>query len=162
MLRGILNNSRKEEITLQEEINILRNYIELEQRMSSKTFTYTIHTDLKNIDPEEILIPTMLIQPFVENSIEHAFQKNKLGNIIINFTIQHHYLHCSIVDNGIGIHQSKKQKKHKSHKSVALKVSKERLNILSLKSNLSINEIKQDNEIKGTKVSFKIPLKTDF
>ncbi|APZ47244.1 hypothetical protein BW723_13555 [Polaribacter reichenbachii] len=162
LLRGILNNSRKEEITLQEEIDLLKNYIELEQRMSAKTFTYSINTQLNNIDPEEILIPTMLIQPFVENSIEHAFQKNKTGEIMINFEVKHHFLLCSIIDNGIGIHQSKQQKQHSHHKSVALKVSKERLYLISTKSNLKISEIKEDKDIKGTQVNFRIPLKTDY
>jgi LytS/YehU family sensor histidine kinase len=130
LLRGILNNSRTEEITLQEEITLLKNYIELEQRMSSKTFTYTITANLNNIDPEEILIPAMLLQPFVENCVQHAFQKNDLGTIEINFDIKHSFLQCAIIDNGIGIHQSKKRKPATKHKSVALSVAKERLQIL--------------------------------
>ena len=162
LLRGILNNSRTEEITLQEEITLLKNYIELEQRMSSKTFTYTITSNLNNIDPDEILIPAMLLQPFVENCVQHAFQKNDLGTIQINFDVKHGFLHCAIIDNGIGIHQSKKRKPITEHKSVALSVAKERLHILSYKSNFKIDEITEDNKIKGTKVSFRIPLKTDY
>ncbi|WP_339883829.1 sensor histidine kinase [Polaribacter vadi] len=162
LLRGILNNSRTEEITLQEEITLLKNYIELEQRMSSKTFTYTITSNLNNIDPDEILIPTMLLQPFVENCVQHAFQKNDLGTIQINFKVEHGFLLCSIKDNGIGIHQSKKRKSTTKHKSVALSVAKERLHILSYKSNFKIDEIIKDTKIKGTKVSFRIPLKTDY
>ncbi|AOW16447.1 hypothetical protein LPB03_02730 [Polaribacter vadi] len=162
LLRGILNNSRTEEITLQEEITLLKNYIELEQRMSSKTFTYTITSNLNNIDPDEILIPTMLLQPFVENCVQHAFQKNNLGTIQINFKVEHGFLLCSIIDNGIGIHQSKKRKSTTKHKSVALSVAKERLHILSYKSNFKIDEIIEDTKIKGTKVSFRIPLKTDY
>ena len=162
LLRGILNNSRTEEITLQEEITLLKNYIELEQRMSSKTFTYTITSNLNNIDPDEILIPAMLLQPFVENCVQHAFQKNDLGTIQINFDVKHGFLQCAIVDNGIGIHQSKKRKPTTEHKSVALNVAKERLHILSYKSNFKIDEITEDTKIKGTKVSFRIPLKTDY
>jgi sensor histidine kinase YesM len=162
LLRGILNNSRTEEITLQEEITLLKNYIELEQRMSSKTFNYTITANLNNIDPEEILIPAMLLQPFVENCVQHAFQKNDLGTIEINFDIKHGFLHCAIIDSGIGIHESKKRKPATKHKSVALSVAKERLQILSYKSNFKIDEIAEDNRIKGTKVSFRIPLKTDY
>ena len=162
LLRGILNNSRTEEITLQEEITLLKNYIELEQRMSSKTFTYTITSNLNNIDPDEILIPTMLLQPFVENCVQHAFQKNDLGTIQINFKVEHSFLLCTIIDNGIGIHQSKKRKLTTKHKSVALSVAKERLHILSYKSNFKIDEIIEDTKIKGTKVSFRIPLKTDY
>ena len=69
---------------------------------------------------------------------------------------------CTIIDNGIGIHQSKKRKLTTKHKSVALSVAKERLHILSYKSNFKIDEIIEDTKIKGTKVSFRIPLKTDY
>ncbi|WP_026777717.1 histidine kinase [Polaribacter sp. Hel_I_88] len=162
LLRGILNNSRTEEITLQEEITLLKNYIELEQRMSSKTFTFTITSNLNNIDPDEILIPTMLLQPFVENCVQHAFQKNDLGTIQINFDVKHSFLECVIIDNGIGIHQSKKRKTVTDYKSVALNVTKERLHIVSNKSNFKIDEIIEDTKVKGTKVSFRIPLKTDY
>ena len=162
LLRGILNNSRKEEITLQEEIELLKNYIELEQRMSSKSFTYNIVTNLNNIDAEEILVPTMLIQPFVENCIQHAFQKNTTGTIHIQFNVKHRFLNCTIIDNGIGIHQSKNLKKNTNHKSVALNVAKDRLHIISINSSFKIEEIIEDNKVKGTKVYFKIPLKTDY
>jgi hypothetical protein len=162
LLRGILNNSRKEEITLKEEINLLKNYIELEQRMSSKAFTYQIITNLNNIDSDEILIPSMLIQPFIENCIQHAFESNKVGSISIEFKIEYGFLLCSIIDNGIGYSTAQKGKNNSNHKSVALDVSKERLNAISNKSSFSIKEVIKDKRIQGTEVSFKIPLKTDF
>jgi two-component system sensor histidine kinase LytS len=162
LLRGILNNSRKEEITLREEINLLKYYIELEQRMSSKSFTYDIQTNLNNIDADEILIPTMLIQPFIENCIQHGFQKNTLGKIIIKFEVKHHFLNFSIIDNGIGIRESKKRKENSNHISVALKVFKERIENITTKNSFSIDEIIEDSVITGTKVWFKIPLKTDY
>ncbi|WP_172824395.1 sensor histidine kinase [Polaribacter sp. KT25b] len=162
LLRSILNNSRKEEISLKEEIESLKNYIELEQKMSSKTFEYKIITNLNNIDAEEILIPTMLVQPFIENAIKHGFQANTKGIITISFDVKYHFLNCSIIDNGIGIDQSKKGKSNSNHNSLALKVSKERITHISNKSSFTINEIVENSMIKGTKVWFKIPLKTDF
>ena len=65
LLRAILNNSREEHISLDREIQTLRNYIEVEQLMSTKSFSYEISLD-ESIDAEEVLIPPMLIQPFVE------------------------------------------------------------------------------------------------
>lgn len=162
LLRGILNNSRKEEITLQEEINLLKNYIELEQRMSSKEFTFQLDVNLNNIDPEEILIPTMIVQPFVENCIQHAFVSNAKGKITIHFNIEHQFLKFTIIDNGIGIHQSKKNKGNTNHNSLAIHVSKERLYAITTKSSFNISEVVKENEVKGTKVSFRIPLKTDY
>jgi two-component system sensor histidine kinase LytS len=162
LLRGILHNSRKEEITLQEEISLLKNYIELAQRMSSKSFTFTIVANLDNTDADEILIPTMLVQPFVENCVQHAFKDTTLGEVSISFEVKHHFLYCSIIDNGNGIHEAKKRKGNSNHNSVSLKVSKERLHILSPKSSFFIDEIVTENKIRGTKVSFRIPLKTDY
>lgn len=162
LLRGILNNSRKEEITLAEEIKLLKNYIELEQRISSKSFSYNITTNLNNIDAEEILIPTMLIQPFVENCIQHAFEKSYLGEINISFNVKYRFLYCNIIDNGIGIHHSMNKKTSTNHKSVALGIARERLFAINSKSCFKIDEIIENKITRGTKVSFRIPLKTDY
>ena len=163
LLRSILNNSRLEEINLNEEINTLTTYLELEQKMSSKNFNYNIATNLNNIDSEEILLPPMLIQPFIENSLKHAFQSNSdINQIDIQFEINNKFLNISIKDNGIGYNQTQKDKISSNHKSVALKITKERIEHLTKYNSFNIEEIKDKNEIKGTLVSFKIPLKTDF
>lgn len=159
LLRSILNNSRTEEITLEEEIQSLQNYLVLEQKMNTNSFDFEIKTDLQNIAEEEIYIPTMLIQPFVENAVKHAF--NNIANpiIVISFKVDKQFLHCSITDNGIGFKQSQKKS---NHKSAALAITKERLFNISKYSNFNIEEIKESESMKGTKVSFKLPLKTDF
>ncbi|AZJ31252.1 hypothetical protein D6200_01165 [Tenacibaculum mesophilum] len=161
LLRGVLHNSRQEEISLAEEITTLKNYIELEQQINSNTFEYSITTNL-SIEPEEVLIPPMLIQPFVENSIKHGISSVENGKIRISFSIKNNLLHCEIIDNGIGIHQSKELKKISSHKSVALKVTQERIRNLSKKGAFSIIELYNEGKVTGTKVLFEIPLKTDF
>jgi ligand-binding sensor domain-containing protein len=161
LLRAILNNSRAEEISLSQEINTLKNYLALEQKMSSTVFQYTFNIDTNNIDLEEILIPPMLIQPFIENAIKHGFkEKLNTGEITVVFSVKNKFLHCAIVDNGIGYTHS--QKATNNHKSVALKVTKERIKNLSKYSNFDIFELQENNQIKGTKVAFKIPLKTDY
>ena len=159
LLRAILHNSRKEEISLSEEIETLKNYLNLEQKINTN-FEYTITTDVQNIAVEEILIPPMLVQPFVENSIKHGFTNN--GKIAINFISKNNFLVCTITDNGIGFEQSKKNKTVKNHTSVALNVTKERIQNLSKNSTFSIKELSENDTIIGTKVEFKIPLKTDF
>lgn len=163
LLRSILNNSRLEEITLRDEIETLSNYLELEQKMSSKDFKYNFYTDLNNIDAEEILIPPMLIQPFVENAIKHGFQIETVNPMLsISIKVKHHFLYFTIDDNGIGYHQSKKKSNNRNHTSIALSVTKERIENLSPKTNFKIQEITEDNQIKGTKITFRIPLKTDY
>ncbi|MFD2567821.1 ligand-binding sensor domain-containing protein [Pseudotenacibaculum haliotis] len=156
LLRNILNSSRQEEISLKDEIKTLDNYLTLEQQMASKQFDYEIHTQTQGIDVEEILIPPMLIQPFVENSVKHGFKHiNRKGKIDIEFIVKGDYLECKIKDNGIGIEQSKQMKKS-HHPSTALKVTQERIQSLTQEHSLII---KEDN---GTIVSFRLPLKTDF
>ena len=163
LLRSVLNNSRLEEISLQDEIDTLKNYLNLEQKMNSKSFEYSIETSLNNIDLEEILIPPMLLQPFIENCIKHAFQPNKLdAKIKIYFEVKGKFLHFTIEDNGIGFQQSKKEKVKSSHQSVALEVTKERIQHITKYNSFSIKEIEEQKEIKGTKIGFKIPLKTDY
>ena len=156
LLRSILNSSRQEEISLTEEVKTLENYLILEQQMSTNSFEYSIHLATENIDPEEILIPPMLIQPFVENSIKHGFQQiDKKGEIEITFKVNGDFLDCTIKDNGMGIEKSKESNKQ-HHQSMALQVTKDRIESLSGKNSL---QIKDDN---GTTISFIIPLKTDF
>lgn len=162
LLRSVLNNSRLEEISLQEEIETLQNYLSLEQKMNSKSFKFSIETSLNNIDSEEILIPPMLVQPFVENAIKHGISSSYNGEIIIKFNVKYRFLECTITDNGNGFYQTQKQKTKNSHKSIAVKITKERIKNLSKYSQFSIEELKNENSILGTKIWFKIPLKTDY
>jgi len=162
LLRSILHNSRQEEISLSQEIATLKNYIELEQQMNTKPFNFSIKTTTNNIDLEEILIPPMLVQPFVENSIKHGISTiSKQGNVTILFEIKYNFLHCTITDNGVGFHHSKTTKTT-NHSSVALEVTKERIQNLSNIDSYKIEEITEDKAIKGTKVWFKVPLKVDY
>ncbi|WP_435263384.1 histidine kinase [Tenacibaculum sp. nBUS_03] len=161
LLRSILNTSRKEEVNLSDEIATLKNYISLEQQMSSNLFTYDIQTQL-TYDAEEVLIPPMLIQPFIENSIKHGIKNINKGKITVKFYDIKNHLHCEIIDNGVGVHQSQKNKKTNDHASLAIKVTKERIKNLTSNISIKINEVIENDTVKGTKVWFKIPLKTDF
>ena len=130
--------------------------------MSEKPFDFSIKTIVNTIDLEEILIPPMLIQPFVENSIKHAFHGvSENAKIEITFTIKSNQLSCLIVDNGIGFKHSQKDKTT-NHSSAALIITRERIESLSKYTSFTIQELKEDTKVLGTKVEFKIPLKTDF
>ncbi len=163
LLRETLVNSRKDTISLDQEINTLRHYVEVERLMAEKQFEYDIvlNTDL---DPEEILVPPMLIQPFVENAIRHGILKGpREGELKIKFDTTDDLLKVSITDNGIGIYSSQQQKPKTDHQSMALKVTRERLESISGKNALEISEIKNnDGSIGGTTIVFKIPLETDY
>ena len=162
LLRSILNNSRTDEITLLDEIQTLESYLALEQKMHTFHFDYSIQLNLKTIDTEEILIPPMLIQPFVENSVRHAFSNtNKKAKIEIIFEVKHQYLHITILDNGIGFRKIK-EKRDKKHKSAALEITEERIQNITPNHGFHIGTILKNESVKGTKVAFKIPLKTDY
>jgi sensor histidine kinase YesM len=163
LLRATLNNSRKELITLAEETQTLQHYITVEQLMATKPFTFSIEIN-GDLDPEEILIQPMLIQPFVENAIRHGILKAPTEGVLhIIFDIAAPLLHCKIRDNGVGIFTSQQQKEKTNHQSMALTVTKERLQSISGKNTLKITEIKrEDGTIGGTSVTFSIPLLTDY
>jgi LytS/YehU family sensor histidine kinase len=163
LLRETLVNSRKDTITLDQEIKTIIHYIEVERLMAEQPFTYDI--DLKtNLDAEEILIPPMLIQPFVENAIRHGILKGpREGKLYIEFSNTEDILKVTITDNGVGIFSSQQNKPKTDHQSMALRVTKERLESISGANALEIKEIKlKDGSIGGTTIVFKIPLETDY
>ena len=163
LLRETLINSRKDTISLDQEIKTLRHYIEVERLMAEKPFEYYIDINT-DVDVEEILIPPMLIQPFVENAIRHGILKGpRAGELSIEFTNTNDVLQVTITDNGVGIFSSQQQKPKTDHQSMALTVTRERLESISGKNALEMTEIKlEDGSIGGTTIVFKIPLETDY
>ncbi|PTX61033.1 two component regulator with propeller domain [Kordia periserrulae] len=161
LLRETLTNSRKDTITLAQEVKTLKNYIEVERLMASNDFTYAIEVT-SDLDPEEVLIPPMLIQPFVENAIRHGIMPlQREGKLNITFTTDTNFLYATVTDNGIGIQQSQQNKPKTDHQSMALQVTKERIESLAGKNTLTIHDLSKEVGT-GTKISFKIPLETEF
>lgn len=130
LTRQVLEQSRKETISLDEEISTLKNYIELQQLRLNNGFEYVIECD-ETVETD-VLIPPLLIQPFVENAVEHGLKpqaKEIKGLITIHFT-QHtdeKNLICTIKDNGIGLAASRKLKLKDNHESLSTKITDERL-----------------------------------
>ena len=168
LMRGILSNSKKEKITLQEEYNTLDKYLKMEQFCQASKFDYEINLP-KGKDPDEIEIPPMLIQPFVENSIFHGVSHLKMGGKIkVSFTVMGEQLHCEILDNGVGRKRAQEIKKEnkKGHQSVALEVTQKRLGAFNDKGTYEHFKIEDvlsdDGQVGGTKVSLVMPLMLSF
>lgn len=163
LLRETLLNSRKNTISLDQELKTLEHYIQVEQLMASKPFMYSLKTD-ENIEIEEVLIPPMLVQPFVENAIRHGILKGDTpGQLDILFYTKANFLYCEIQDNGVGIFTSQKNKTKTDHQSLAIAVTIERIQSISGDGAVIIKELKNsDGSVKGTKIIFKIPLETDY
>lgn len=135
LIRMILSHSRKDAITLDDEIKLLKNYLELQQLRFDGKFTYEIYVD-EELETEFVKIPPMLAQPFVENSLEHGlFRNNEPGKITIRFRKDADRLKVEIEDNGIGINQSMKFKPaSKGHESLATVIAKDRIENLNKQS----------------------------
>jgi LytS/YehU family sensor histidine kinase len=164
LMRLTLEYSKESLIPIDKEIEGLQNYLELEQLRFNNMFSFTI-TKSNAID-DDVALPPLLLQPFIENAIIHGvIPKKEQGSIAIDFTIEKESLVCIIEDNGIGFEQSKIAKKDSvtAHKSMALDITKKRLELMetstSMKANVEIIELKNDkNEVQGTKVILKIPV----
>ncbi len=161
LIRLILENSPKEFITIETEIDILDKYLKTQKLRFENRFDFKI-TAPEELIFKKVLIPPMITQPFVENSIEHG-QLNIVenGNIHIEFKQVDNMLFVKIEDNGIGRKESEKKKMKKNHKSMALNITKERVNILNKKykskATVEIGDLKQE-KYSGTLVELYLPL----
>ena len=161
MMRSVLNQSREETIFLSEEVDYLKSYLNLEQMANNNNFDWEVNVDSKVED--DIRIPTMIIQPFVENAIIHGVKslKDRRGNIQLNFQMDGTKILCSVVDNGIGM-KAAEFKKSSSHKSIALEVAKERLSTkmsVSRENPIIYKDLTDENKtVKGTEVLITIPI----
>jgi len=168
LMRATLENARTETITLEEEINTLSNYLSLEQFSRGNTFDYEI-TVADNIDEEAVYLPSMILQPFVENAIIHGVAHlDKRGKIAVTFIRKGKRLNCAIEDNGIGRAKAKMVKSQISegHKSAALDITRERLNLLrsgkAAKNSLEIIDLMDEaGNALGTRVEVIIPVEED-
>ncbi|MFC2107617.1 histidine kinase [Bacteroidota bacterium] len=164
LVRNILDSSFEEYVPLEEEISTIENYFELQKVRFENTFDYSIEVD-KAIDPENIYIPPMLLQPFIENSIEHGFKnRDTMGNIQVCFTLEDDMMLVELEDDGIGREKSQELlfKENKHHKSKATSITRDRIKVLNKKNKkkilLDIQDLKnENNDPIGTKVIFKIP-----
>ncbi len=163
LLRLILENSREKLVPINEELSAIQNYVDLHNMRSKSNFKYTLTLD-ENIEESELLIPPMLIQPFVENAIEHGFKKDFTNaEIFIDIKFDKNKLVCMIKDNGIGIDASKTNANN-SKKSLSTTITSERLKILSKEYKVESGVVIQDRSIfdeQGTQITLTLPYKTD-
>jgi hypothetical protein len=158
LMRRILEQTRKHEIALDEEIETLNLYLELEQLRFGHRFDFAIHVD-ENISQEGILLPPMLTQPFIENSIQHGMShKKEKGTIEVSFALKGELLVCTVADDGIGREKAAElNKKRKGHTSRAMEVTQDRMQKLSAQNpNAGIDIF--DLPEGGTKVEVRIPV----
>lgn len=129
LLRQMFENAKKTYVTLTDEINFVSRYIELERLRFNYGFTCAI--DIKQLDESRTYyIPTMMIQPIVENAIRHGLAPKKVnGELKMNFYLDQDLLICKIDDNGIGLKKDIQSLPHQ--KASALGIINERLHLIN-------------------------------
>ncbi len=163
LLRITLENSRDKLVPLGQELQAVNNYLQLQNLEDNNAYNYTVKVD-EAIDEQLFKIPPMLIQPFIENAIEHAF-KNKTENREIDIQLKYvnKELICTIIDNGIGI-DAKNGHQQQDKKSLATTITSERLKMLSkdfnIKGSVHVEDRKHHQE-QGTKVTLILPYKKE-
>ena len=165
LIRLILENSPKEFITLETEIEILEKYLKTQKLRFENRFDYQINVP-ETLVFKKVLIPPMITQPFVENAIEHG-QLNTIenGQITINIVEKEEMLYVEVSDNGVGITESTKKKNPLSeHKSMAMDITNQRVSILNKKykskARIAISNLTEEKH-SGTRVEIFLPLLTE-
>ncbi len=165
LMRITLDNSLHSAIPLRDELDALRLYLELEALRLEGKFTYSIDYG----GEESILetkIPTLMIQPFVENAIWHGImlKSNKTGHVQITIRNTDTMVLCTIEDNGVGRDESRKirESTNKVHKSMGFQITQQRIDLLNSmygqKFNIKVTDLYDSNEKPmGTRVSISIP-----
>lgn len=164
LVRLTLENSRREFLSLKSEIKTLKLYLELQAMRFESVFDFELHID-PDIDVDQLLVPPMFSQPFVENAIEHGLRhKNNKGQIQIDYRlINHGCIQITVKDNGIGREKAKEISNKKKHNALALKITEQRLTAFSKKFKqsfyLEVMDLKDNGRASGTKVIVLLPVK---
>ncbi len=162
LTRQILELNQRDFISLEDEIKFIENYIAIQQLRFDEPFQYELSVD-SEVESNELLIPPMITQPFLENAIEHGIMnKQGAGKIAIKFSSTATHLQILIEDNGVGRDQASFNQRNKAHRSLATQITLDRLANMekSFKkpAAMGINDIVKDGLVCGTKVFFDLPL----
>lgn len=159
LTRAILENSEKKQILLSEELELIQLYVEIESLRLNNKLSYTVKID-PEIDVENTLIPPLILQPFIENSIWHGIApKEADGNLCVAIKKEGDSIVFDIDDDGVG--RSALKAEGLKNNSMGIQITKNRLEIINLskkiKSNLKIIDKKQ-----GLRVALNLPLELRF
>jgi ligand-binding sensor domain-containing protein len=161
LIRAILNQSRKQLATIEEECDLLRMYLELECLRFHREFTWDVKIG-PGITPSEMHVPSMLLQPVVENSIKHGFRNLKReGFLKISFERENGCIRCEVEDNGMG----RQDQKNGNEISLGLSITRERLVILNQSLHepctMEVIDLMNNESPAGLKTIFRFPVKME-
>ena len=165
LMRKVIQVSRHDFVTVKEELRLLQDYIEIERMRCAYSFQYTIN--ISNKECLGVSIPAMIIQPFIENAINHGLSplEGREGRLEISFDMHEKNIICTISDNGIGRDRANeiKLKKIRYHQSASIKLTENRIDLYNklykAESKISIVDLFDENkEPAGTQVELIIPI----
>ena len=160
LIRMVLVNSKNKLISLEEELAMLKLYLDMERLRFKDSFEYKIECQEIG-EAENLFVPPLLIQPFAENAIWHGLMnKNEAGELNISFRLENQkLLICTVSDNGIGREAASilKSKSAQKQKSMGLQITKERLDLLNTNEDVQTSFVTEDmfdeeGKAAGTKV----------
>jgi LytS/YehU family sensor histidine kinase len=164
LVRRTLQYSDKDFIEIEQEVKLLELYLSLEKLRFKEDFDYELITN----NLEDVLVPPMIIQPFIENALVHGLlHKEGLKKLKIELKLED-VLVCTIVDNGVGRKMSSEIKKRQrgNQESFAVNAIKKRFEILDdhFKGQLGFEyeDLMKDEQAIGTKVTIRIPIKKKY
>jgi len=168
LVRMILQNSQNSLITLENELDSLRLYLELEMLRFNNRFSYVISLD-KSIDISVLKIPPLIIQPFVENAVWHGLMpKASSGQVEIDISAEKDYLSIKITDDGVGRNKSRAQQQSQTatHRSLGINITSQRIRMVhSAGTNIPpvsfVDLVDSLGRPAGTEVTLKLPLLYD-
>ena len=161
LMRQVLENSTNEFASIADELKTLSYYIELEQLRCTHAFNYEFILD-EQIDQHNTEMPSMLLQPFVENAILHGLRNmSTVGLLKIIMLYQHEHILCIIEDNGIGREAAAKLRmaKNITHKSRAIDINTKRIALMQSNAGIITQDLKDEKgRPLGTRVEIRIPI----
>ncbi len=168
LIRLILQHSQEQKVSLENELEALGLYLELESIRFENRFSYKVSVQ-NSVDPSIVMVPPLIIQPYAENAIWHGLMhKEDKGQLDIEISAENDHLFICITDDGVGREKaaSLESKTSVKYKSMGMKITQER--ILNLKSGdgheayVNLNDlVNNDGTAAGTEVTIKIPLLYD-
>jgi LytS/YehU family sensor histidine kinase len=166
LIRQTLDFSSKPEISLEQELDYLSNYLELERTRLENAFSWSV-TVAEDVHAADYFIPPMILQPFVENSVRHGlrFRRDRDGKVSIDIKKENDHLICILEDNGIGRKAALQFKSANAieYQSKGMSLTAERIAMLnkdnSEKITMQIDDLEDDQQKpSGTKVTIKFPV----
>jgi LytS/YehU family sensor histidine kinase len=168
LVRMILQNSQNELISIEQELESLKLYLELEWLRFDGRFNYSINID-KRVDLSMLKVPPLIIQPFVENAIWHGLMpKETKGKVAIELSLANDFIHVKITDDGVGRNKLQATQNHQtnSHRSMGVSITSQRIKMLYTSAvqispvNI-VDLINENGSPAGTEVNIQIPIVYD-